>query len=613
MASLDEVGVRLKTTGRAETVRDLAAVRREAAGLASDVRRVGDPASARGIDDLGGSFGGLSRQLGGVHSSLLGVSSALGTMLTRGSILLGGLGVAAVGFGLKTAAGFEQSEIAMGTLLGSMQEGEALFGRLQAANLKTPFGLADLSGATQTLLNFGVAGDSVLKTVTAIGDLASTAQDPTGALQAISYAYGQINSSARVNAQDLNQLVQAGIPAYQVLAEAFGKTVSEIKSDLDSGVDFDPATFLSRLTSLDGALAARRGAAERQSKTLLGQASNLKDVLSTGLATETQPFADQLAKQMPQISDALGDLITAVMPGLTELGGTLASGLPSAIGAATPALSRLTGGMADLAQELGPHMPEILDLFGDLLGLLPEMVELGAELVPVIGSVVDVFGDFLDLPWGHEAAGALLGVLLGYRALTGVADIIRNTASAIDTLTGAQRRNALVPDAVGAPAGRKGGKGMPLLVGGTRLAGAAGLALIGLDLAEGVQAANSPKFSSDRTWIEYEQRSKGEHGALSGLNSWLKVGISNGLGDLPLIGGPIRSAIGADAEGRFMPQISAPLSAGAPGPVDQSTMEINVDARGATSPLEVEQAARRAVREALEEAREAEARRGGRP
>lgn len=431
MPSLEEVGVHLKA--RDDLTKTLQQARRDAAAMARELRDMGGPTTNRGLSDLSSNVGGLTRNVQSLGGSVMHVSTSLGGMVAHGirntALGLGALAATATGFGLKSAGAFEQSRIAMGTLLEDVAAGDQLFSRLQASNLKTPFGLEDLTGATQTLLNFGVAGDSVLKTVTSLGDLASTAQDPKGALQAISFAYGQINQSARVNAQDLNQLVQAGIPAYKVLAESVGQTTAEVKKGLDTGVDYAPAAFLDRLTNLQGVLAVRQGAAEKQSLTLLGQASNFRDTLNTQLSAGTQPLADDLRNNMPEISAAVGTLISTVMPPLSELFGNVLARAPGVLTAVGPPLTRLVDEIDQLATGEGGE--NATKLFVSLVGLLPDMVHLVGELVPVFNAVIVGFDHLANMPGGPE-------VLLGLFAVSKLApavSLVGNLATNVGGLT----------------------------------------------------------------------------------------------------------------------------------------------------------------------------------
>lgn len=469
MPSLDEVGVRLKATGGREAQREIRGVRDEVSGVARAARDVGAPEVGRGLGDLSGRFGALRGELGGLHSGLLTASSSLQTFTARGILGLGALSATATGFGLRAASGFEQSRIAFGTLLGDMQQGEALFGRLQQFNLQTPFELPDLTGATQQLLQYGFAGEQAFSTIRTVSDIAATSGARANEnLGRITYALGQIRNQGTLRADDIRQLTDAGFPALNLLSEVSGLTGQEIRKNLETGLDPKIAQdFLAAVETGQAQTFARfRGGAAAQARTLSGIYSNLKDTIQVRLADAVNPLADSLADDVPLIATSLGELIDATVPPIGELVSALAKGAPDGIRRLTPALVGLADAGLLLVTEVGPMMPELIDLFADFLGLLPDILGVATDLLPVLSGTVDVFSDFLALPFGSEAASVLLVTLLGYRALAGIAGAVTTFAAALDVLTGAQTRNALAPGGTGVPPAGGAGRGAKFARGG---------------------------------------------------------------------------------------------------------------------------------------------------
>lgn len=77
-------------------------------------------------------------------------------------------------------------------------------------------------------------------------------------------------------------------------------------------------------------------------------------------------------------------------------------------------------------------------------------------------------------------------------------------------------------------------------------AAVAGLATMGYAGVQGIRGAQSDEGRHLRDLIKEEQKERGEDGALSGANAWLKSSFHSGLGSVPLIGGRIRGALGTD-------------------------------------------------------------------
>jgi tape measure domain-containing protein len=583
--SLEEVGVHLTT--RDDATPKVQRFRRELKDLKRDAE-----AGGRGLRDTSRSAGDLTGALGGLNSGLTRVSTTLGqvtvTAARRGALALSALGAAAVGFGLRSASSFEQSEIAFGTLLGSMEQGEGMLKRLQEFNLSTPFELPGLAGATQQLLLYGYAGEQAFNTVKTVSDIAaSSGPRMEESLGRMTLALGQIRAKGVVQGEELRQLTEAGFPALELLTELTGRTGPELRKAMETGLDPQIATdFLAAVESGQARTFARfRGGAEAQARTLAGVVSNLKDTINVRLAQESKPLAEQLVGNMPALQASIDGLITTVMPGLTGLVGVVAAEAPGAIRRMTPALGELTENLGDLARTGAEHLPEFLGFASDLIGL-------GADLVPVVGDVVDVFGDFLDLPWGHEAAATLLGVLLGYRALSGVATAVTTFAGALDALTAAQARNAGVGGVTAVAGG--GRTGVARTVAGATVVGAGALTS-----AAGAQNV----YEEGLSWGN----------VAAGVGGGAATGAAVGLlgGPFAPVSVPVGSALGAAVGGvgvlgaevfrRYNANEAriptAAAAAAAPISYQSSYGDIRIDATGASSDVDVVRAVKEALRE----------------
>ena len=81
--------------------------------------------------------------------------------------------IAVGGAALKVAADFEQTEIAMRTMIGSTKESIKLLEELEKFAKATPFQFPDLLMATRRLIAFGFSAKQVIPALTIIGDSAA--------------------------------------------------------------------------------------------------------------------------------------------------------------------------------------------------------------------------------------------------------------------------------------------------------------------------------------------------------------------------------------------------------------------------------------------------------
>lgn len=504
--SIEEVGVDLKVNRNTLTP-ELRAARAEAAATSRELRDIGGAGINRGLLDLQGNMGGLSTHVQGLHRNLLGASTALGqfagSQMRAAGLGLGVVTAAAGGFGLVTEASFERSRAAFSTLLDDVSAGQSLFDELRAFNLETPFGLGDITGATQSLLQFDVAGNDVMTTLRSLSDVAALTTNPSENLQRMAIAVGQINQAGVMRAEDLNQLVQAGFPAYKVLTEITGQTTAELRKQMESGLDLPATDFIDAINTRAGVLGRYANGAKEQAQTLSGVWSNFTDTLKVDLAESTQPLAEGLKAELPEITKDLHGLLTEVAPPLTTLAVDVLGGVSRALTAAAPLLTAITSGLRDfgeaagpglvglgpvigqltmavtgLFQDLTPHAPELVGLMVDLVGILPEMVDIMADLVPVAVALVDGLSGLLELDGAQQVAGGLLITLLAYRALSGVVTTVLSLAGAFRSLAAAEVAADIAGGNVGPGATAAAGRG-------ARLArGAGGAALFGLSLTQ---------------------------------------------------------------------------------------------------------------------------------
>ena len=147
-------------------------------------------------------------QLGGVFTGM------------AGGIL--NMGIASV----QAAAQMRQYEIAFQTMLKSAEAGTQMLRDLQQFAADTPFDVPGVVSAGQQLMAFGFKAEEIIPMLTNLGDAASGLGLGTEGVSRLAYALGQMQTSGKLNAQDMMQLTSAGISAWDMLAQAAGKNSS---------------------------------------------------------------------------------------------------------------------------------------------------------------------------------------------------------------------------------------------------------------------------------------------------------------------------------------------------------------------------------------------------
>lgn len=173
----------------------------------------------------------------------------------------------------KVRGEFQQLEIALKTMTGSVERADALMAQLKETAVATPFQLSELAQGAKQLLAYGVQAEELNETLIRLGDIAAGLSIPIGDL---AYLYGTTMVQGRMYTMDLNQFLNRGIPLVDELAKQFGVTKDEVKGLVTEGkVGFENVKqavidLTSEGSKFGGLMAA-------QSKSITGQWSAIED------------------------------------------------------------------------------------------------------------------------------------------------------------------------------------------------------------------------------------------------------------------------------------------------------------------------------------------------
>lgn len=213
------------------------------------------------------SMSEIRRQFDGFGAMLSGVQSMIG------GIALGALGKQAV----EVMSNFEQLEIRLNSVMGSVEKGQEAFAWIQQFAKDTPYQVGEVTKAFMLLKNMGI--DPMGGAMKAIADRAAQTGGGFETLQRISLGLGQAWTKGKLQGEEAMQLLEAGVPVWDMLSKVLGKTTAEVQ-ELSSkgrlGRDVIKALIDEMGRSSDGAAVA-------QMQSLSGMWSNLIDNIEGGL------------------------------------------------------------------------------------------------------------------------------------------------------------------------------------------------------------------------------------------------------------------------------------------------------------------------------------------
>lgn len=261
--------------------------------FASEVSKLTDTTS-KAISSLGSGF------------------SKAGTVLTAAvTAPLAIAGVKAARWASQTAANAEQVDIAFNTMLGPERAKKMIADLVEFAKT-TPFEMAGLNKATQQMLAYGFAADDVIPMLTDVGNATAALGAGQQGIDAITRALGQMHGKGTAASQEMMQLTEVGIPAWEYLAKA-------LHTDVAGAMEM----VTKKAVSADVAIAAIRAGMQgdfgglmiKQSRTLTGVLSNLSDAATATIMKMYQTDSyKKMTDALSKLADPIQKLVESLMP-----------------------------------------------------------------------------------------------------------------------------------------------------------------------------------------------------------------------------------------------------------------------------------------------------------
>ena len=167
---------------------------------------------------------------------------------------------------------FESLSIQMTAVMGSIAKGQEAVKWVKDFAKNTPFQLGGVSKAFIKLKAFGL--DPVNGTMQALADQTAKMGGGQQELEGIVLALGQAWSKQKLQAEEANQLLERGVPVWELMSKAIGKTTAETQKMATAGQL--GRTEIKLL--IDEIGRSSEGAAKAQMSAWTGLVSNISDV-----------------------------------------------------------------------------------------------------------------------------------------------------------------------------------------------------------------------------------------------------------------------------------------------------------------------------------------------
>ena len=234
-----------------------------------------------------------------------------------------------IGFGLNELKGFasevinvrtqmESYETSLEAMLSSKEKADAMLGTFREMAATTPLTLGALAGGAKTMLGFGLASESIVPHLKAIGDISGGNAEKFSSLV---LSFSQMSSVGKLMGQDLLQMINAGFNPLEEISRKTGKSIGVLKEEMSKGAITSKMVqdaFIS-VTQEGGRF---NGMLEKQGQGLMGLQAQFQGAWETmlnnigqgqeGVIREGYKLAIDLIKNYEKVGQVLAGIVIAV-------------------------------------------------------------------------------------------------------------------------------------------------------------------------------------------------------------------------------------------------------------------------------------------------------------
>ncbi|EFR0450884.1 tape measure protein [Listeria monocytogenes] len=290
-------------------------------------------------------------------------------------------------------------------LTGSAKDAQFVMKDLTAAIDGTPIALDAVALGAKKMVAAGMKAADVKPVFTAIADAAYGVGNGSESIDQMTDAISALQASGVAYADDINRLVDAGVPAWQILANSTGKSVGEMKKYVSEG-SLESTKAIAMLT---------KGIEEG----------------TTGMAGNTAKMSGLAKTAGNTISGSFANMKTAAVKSLANIAENLKGPIIQALDVAKNAFKQFAAVTAS---------PEFQKKLSDLVQKIKEFIPVLIEWAPLLAKVAAGFVAFNIISSVYSKIAGLVGAIKGLASsgslLSGVVNAVRGSFLALKVALG---------------------------------------------------------------------------------------------------------------------------------------------------------------------------------
>lgn len=316
----------------------------DAVGQVSKLKNAISSTVQKAKERIGKPFKDVEDGARGAQKEVDTLSNAMSKMKSYAAGAIGVGAILSIGkAALKASAEVELLKKGLSFTLGE-QEADRLITKIQGIGEASAYDSNGLMPMARMWVNIGNNVDEVSEKIQTVVDLGSAYGLQADEIDRANTALAQMAMAGKIGAQDMMQLTNANIPAWQLLADKMGLSVTELKDMSSQGALTADAIDLLFEAMRD----KTAGAAASMSGTLSGQFSNIEETVQNSMAAIGDIIA--MAFDVPGVLTALGEMaegfktvITSIRDNAQTMG--LGDAIILELGKVSPAAAEMSEGI----------------------------------------------------------------------------------------------------------------------------------------------------------------------------------------------------------------------------------------------------------------------------
>lgn len=287
--------------------------------------------AAKKADDLAGGISNIDKSSSTMSDTMKGMIGARGvlTLMSKAWDMIRD----SIGKAVKRIDTMDQFRRVIELMTGDSEAAARAIDKINEAAKGTPYGLDVMSSAVQGLVTAGTELDSAIQYVEGWGNAVAVYSDGTNtSLESVTTAIGKMVSRGKVQMLEMNTLMQNGIPAMEIYAEATGQSTADVAEQMGKGglaADDFMAAMDKAFTEGTEKFPALNNAAKEAGSSWAGTFDNMKAAVTRGVQAIIERIETARAEAgLPTMKDTIaefGKAVEKVLKKVADIAGWVAA------------------------------------------------------------------------------------------------------------------------------------------------------------------------------------------------------------------------------------------------------------------------------------------------